>query len=114
MKIEDLKREKMKLEEKIAELITQFEKVNPYLNVKELEEYFNKSNSSILKAIEYGFGPHLAAYVRSACIYETVHKENIEGRAEILAKISEFISVVNKIKYEQGQLVKNLLISKGE
>ena len=65
------------------------------------------------KAIEYGFGPHLAAYVRSACIDETVYKENIEGRTEILAKISEVISTVNRIKYEQGQLVKNLLISKG-
>lgn len=64
------------------------------------------------KAIEYGFGQHLAAYVRSACIYETVYKENIEGRTEILAKISEVISIVNKIKYEPGQLVKNLLISK--
>ena len=32
--------------------IPNFEKVYPYLNVKELEEYFNKSNSSILKAIE--------------------------------------------------------------
>lgn len=32
--------------------ISHFEKVYTYLNVKELEEYFNKSNSSILKAIE--------------------------------------------------------------
>lgn len=32
--------------------ISHFEKVYPYLNVKELQEYFNKSNSSILKAIE--------------------------------------------------------------
>lgn len=56
--------------------------------------------------------PHLAAYVRSACIYETVYKENIEGRTEILAKISEVISAVNRIKYEQGELVKNLIISK--
>ena len=94
--------------------ISHFEKVYPYLNVKELEGYFNKSNSSILKAIEYGFGPHLAAYVRSACIYETVYKENIEGRTEILAKISEVIAIVNKIKYEQGQLVKNPMISKGD
>ena len=66
------------------------------------------------KAIEYGFGQHLAAYVRSACIYETLYKENIEGRTEILAKISEFISTVNRIKYEQGQLVKNPMISKGD
>lgn len=66
------------------------------------------------KAIEYGFGQHLAAYVRSACIYETVYKENIEGRTEILAKISEFISTVNRIKYEQGQLIKNVMFSKGD
>ena len=32
--------------------IPHFEKVYPYLDVKELQEYFNKSNSSILKAIE--------------------------------------------------------------
>ena len=30
------------------------------------------------KAIEYGFGPHLAAYVRNACIYESLYKEDIE------------------------------------
>lgn len=66
------------------------------------------------KAIEYGFGTHIAAYVRSACIYETVYKENIEGRTEILAKISEFISTINRIKYEQGQLIKNVMFSKGD
>ena len=32
--------------------IPHFEKVYHYLNVKELQQYFNKSNSSILKAIE--------------------------------------------------------------
>jgi len=32
--------------------ISHFEKVYPYLNVKELQEYFEKSSSSILKAIE--------------------------------------------------------------
>lgn len=41
-------------------------------------------------------------------------KENIEGRTEILAKISEVIDIVNKIKYEQGQLLKNLMTSKGD
>lgn len=43
-----------------------------------------------------------------------MHKESIEGRTEIIAKISEVISTVNRIKYEQGQLVKNLMISKGD
>lgn len=32
--------------------ISHFEKIYPYLNVKELQEYFCKSSSSILKAIE--------------------------------------------------------------
>lgn len=32
--------------------ISHYEKNYPYLNVKELQEYFDKSNSSILKAIE--------------------------------------------------------------
>lgn len=32
--------------------ISHFEKVYPYLNVRELQEYFGKSGSSILKAIE--------------------------------------------------------------
>lgn len=32
--------------------ISHFEKVYSYLNIKELQEYFDKSNSSILKAIE--------------------------------------------------------------
>lgn len=32
--------------------ISHFKKVYPHLNVKKLQEYFNKSNSSILKAIE--------------------------------------------------------------
>ena len=45
------------LEEQILDMenelnISHFEKVYPYLNVKELKEYFNKSNSFILKAIE--------------------------------------------------------------
>lgn len=56
---------------------------------------------------------HLATYVRSGCIYEIICKENIEGRTEILAKISEFISTVNRIKYEQGKLSENLMFSKG-
>lgn len=45
------------LEKQISDMenelnIQHFEKIYPYLNVKELEGYFNKSNSSILKAIE--------------------------------------------------------------
>lgn len=32
--------------------ISHYEKNYPYLNVKELQEYFDKTNSSILKAIE--------------------------------------------------------------
>ena len=45
------------LEKQISDMenelnISHFEKNYPYLNVKELQEYFNKSNSSILKAIE--------------------------------------------------------------
>jgi len=52
-----LDREIKFLEKQISDMenelnIQHFEKVYPYLNVKELQEYFNKSNSSILKAIE--------------------------------------------------------------
>lgn len=60
------------------------------------------------KAIEYGFGPHLAAYVRSACIYESLYKEDIEGKNEIIKIMSNYISVVNRIQYEQSQLTKKL------
>jgi len=52
-----LDREIKFLEKQISDMenelnIPHFEKVYTYLNVKELEEYFNESNSSILKAIE--------------------------------------------------------------
>lgn len=66
------------------------------------------------KAAEYGFGPHFAAYVRSASIHENLYKENIEGRAEILKKISEFISIINKIQYEQSLLLKKVILTEGD
>lgn len=50
------------------------------------------------KAIEYGFGPHLASYVRSACIYESLYKEDIEGKNEIIEIMSDYINVVNRIQ----------------
>lgn len=65
------------------------------------------------KAIEYGFGPHLAAYVRSACIYESLYKEDIEGRNEIIKIMSDYISIVNRIQYEQGLLTKKIMLSQG-
>lgn len=66
------------------------------------------------KAIEYGFGPHLAAYVRSACIYESLYKEDIEGKNEIIKIMSDYISIVNRIKYEQSQLTKKIMLSEGD
>lgn len=66
------------------------------------------------KAIEYGFGPHLAAYVRSACIYESLYKEDIEGKNEIIKIMSDYISVVNRIQYEQSQLTKKIMLSEGD
>ena len=66
------------------------------------------------KAIEYGFGPHLAAYVRSACIYESLYKEDIEGKNEIIEIISDYISVVNRIEYEQSLLTKKIMLSEGD
>lgn len=65
------------------------------------------------KAIEYGFGPHLAAYVRSACIYESLYKENIEGKNEITKIMSDYITVVNRIQYEQEKLTKKIMLSEG-
>lgn len=50
------------------------------------------------KAIEYGFWPPLAAYVRSACIYESLYKEDIEGKNEIIKIMSDYINVVNRIQ----------------
>lgn len=66
------------------------------------------------KAIEYGFGLHLAAYVRSACIYESLYKEDIEGKNEIIKIMSDYISVVNRIQYEQSQLTKKIMLSEGD
>ncbi len=66
------------------------------------------------KAIEYGFGPHLAAYVRNACICESLYKEDIEGKNEIIKIMSDYISVVNRIQYEQGLLTKKILLSEGD
>lgn len=66
------------------------------------------------KAVEYGFGPHLAAYVRSACIYESLYKEDIEGKNEIIKIMSDYISVVNRIQYEQSQLTKKIMLSEGD
>ncbi len=66
------------------------------------------------KAIEYGFGPHLVAYVRSACIYESLYKEDIEGKNEITKIMSDYISVVNRIQYEQEKLIKKIMLSEGD
>lgn len=66
------------------------------------------------KAVEYGFGPHLAAYVRSACIYESLYKEDIEGKNEIIKIMSDYISVVNRIQYGQSQLTKKNMLSEGD
>ena len=66
------------------------------------------------KAIEYGYGPHLAAYVRSDCIYESLYKEEIEGKNEITKIMSDYISVVNRIEYEQSQLTKKIMLSEGD
>lgn len=66
------------------------------------------------KAIQYGFGPHLAAYVRSACIYESLYKEDIEGKNEIIKIMSDYISVANRIQYEQGLLTKKIMLSEGD
>lgn len=66
------------------------------------------------KAIEYGFGPHLAAYVRSACIYESLYKEDIEGKNEITKIMSDYISVVSRIQYEQEKLTKKIMLSEGD
>jgi len=66
------------------------------------------------KAVEYGFGSHLAAYVRNACIYESLYKEDIEGKNEIIKIMSDYISVVNRIQYEQGLLTKKILLSEGD
>lgn len=66
------------------------------------------------KAIEYGYGPHLAAYVRSACIYESLYKEEIEGKFEITKIMSDYISVVNRIQYEQSQLTKKIMLNEGD
>ncbi len=66
------------------------------------------------KAIEYGFGPHLAAYVRSACIYESLYKEDIEGKNGITKIMSDYISVVNRIQYEQEKLTKKIMLSEGD
>ena len=68
-------------------------------------------NSIILKI---GFGPHLAAYVRNACIYESLYKEDIEGKNEIIKIMSDYISVVNRIQYEQGLLTKRIMLSEGD
>lgn len=88
--------------------ISHFKKEYPYLNVKELQEYFDKSNSSILKAIEYGFDPYLVADVRSTCIYESLYKEDIKGKNEIIKIMSDYISIVNRIQYDQSQLTKKI------
>ena len=66
------------------------------------------------KAVEYGFGSHLAAYVRNACIYESLYKEDIGGKNEIIKIMSDYISVVNRIQYEQGLLTKKILLSEGD
>ncbi len=66
------------------------------------------------KAVEYGFGLHLAAYVRSACIYESLYKEEIEGKNEITKIMSDYISIVNRIQYEQSQLTKKIMLSEGD
>lgn len=50
------------------------------------------------KAIEYGFGPHLASYVRSAYVYESLYKEDIESKNEIIKIMSDYINVVNRIQ----------------
>lgn len=44
------------------------------------------------------FGSPLAAYVRSACIYEFLYKEDIEGKNEIIEIMSDYINVVNRIQ----------------
>ena len=77
------------------------------VQVHTLKNYYRKSNWILICA-------HLAAYVRSGYIYKIVYKENIEGRTEILAKVSGFISTVNRIKYEQRKLSENLMFSKGD
>lgn len=66
------------------------------------------------KAIEYGFGPHLAAYVRIACIYESLYKEDIEGKDEIIKIMSDYIRIVNRIEHEQSQLTKKIMLSEGD
>lgn len=66
------------------------------------------------KAVEYGFGSHLATYVRSACIYKSLYKEDIKGKNEIIKIMSDYISVVNRIQYEQELLTKKIMLSKGD
>lgn len=66
------------------------------------------------KAVEYGFGSHLAAYVRNACIYESLYKEDIGGKNEIIKIMSDYISVVNRIQYEQELLTKKIMLSEGD
>ena len=66
------------------------------------------------KEVEYGFGSHLAAYVRNACIYESLYKEDIGGKNEIIKIMSDYISVVNRIQYEQELLTKKIMLSEGD
>lgn len=66
------------------------------------------------KAVEYGFGSHLAAYVKNTCIYKSLYKEDIEGKNEIIKIVSDYISVVNRIQYEQELLTKKIMLSEGD
>ena len=63
------------------------------------------------KAIKYGFGDCLAEYIRSACIYENIYIEDIEGKNEICNYISNFIQTLREILYEQKAILKNVLLS---
>lgn len=66
------------------------------------------------KAIKYGYGNKLAAYVRAACIYENIYVQDIKGINEVLTIISKYIEEVRKIQGCIYGLYKNPNISKND
>lgn len=70
------------------------------LRRKKINIMLNEEERRIIteKAIKYGYGNHLAPYVRAACIYETIFVQDIKGTSEIISLASNFLDEVRKVQ----------------
>lgn len=64
------------------------------------------------KAIKYGFGDCLAEYIRAACIYENIYVEELNGKFEVCEKVSEFLTKIREMIWEQKNICMKITLSK--